>query len=42
MPSIQWPDALSLDLPIMDDTHREFVQLLGRVQRSTDADLPLA
>ena len=29
MPSLEWSDALSLDLPLMDDTHREFVDLLA-------------
>lgn len=42
MACLQWSDALSLDLPIMDNTHREFVQLLALAQRSTDADLPSA
>ena len=38
---LQWSDALSLDLPLMDDTHREFVDLLARVaQASDDALLP--
>lgn len=36
MPSLEWSDALSLDLPLMDDTHREFVDLLGVVERSAD------
>jgi len=39
MASLEWSDALSLDLPIMDDTHREFVELLAIAQRSTDEDL---
>ena len=39
MPYLQWSDALSLDLPIMDDPHREFVGLLAQVQRSPDATL---
>ena len=42
MASLEWTDALSLDLPIMDDTHREFVELLSIAQRSTDQDLPAA
>ena len=29
MHTLQWSDALSLDLPLMDDTHREFVGLLA-------------
>ena len=39
MPSLQWSDALVLDLPLMDDTHREFVELLARVGEAGDADL---
>ena len=35
-----WTDALALDLPIMDDTHREFVDLLAVVQQAHDAALP--
>jgi len=37
--SLAWSDALSLDLPLMDDTHREFVDLLAAVERAPDADL---
>ena len=40
MAHLQWSDALSLDLPIMDDTHREFVHLLALAQQSADARLP--
>ncbi len=36
MPRLEWSDALSLDLPLMDDTHREFVDLLGGVERAAD------
>jgi len=36
MHALEWSDALSLDLPLMDDTHREFVDLLGVVSRATD------
>jgi hemerythrin-like metal-binding protein len=36
MPALEWSDALSLDLPLMDDTHREFVDLLGAVEASAD------
>ena len=32
MPPLQWSDALVLDLPAMDDTHREFVDLLAVVE----------
>lgn len=31
MPPLEWSDALALDLPAMDDTHREFVDLLAQV-----------
>ena len=37
MPTLQWTDALALDLPLMDDTHREFVDLLAAVERADDA-----
>ena len=40
MPRLEWSDGLSLDLPIMDETHREFVELLGLAQGSTDEALP--
>jgi hemerythrin-like metal-binding protein len=39
MPSLQWTDALLLDLPLMDDTHREFVDLLAQVEDAGDATL---
>lgn len=39
MPTLEWSDALSLDLPLMDDTHQEFVVLLAAVQASSDAEL---
>ncbi|MEY2736090.1 MAG: hypothetical protein RLZ58_1499, partial [Pseudomonadota bacterium] len=26
----EWSEALSLNLPALDETHQEFVQLLGR------------
>jgi hemerythrin-like metal-binding protein len=35
MTELRWSDALSLDLPLMDETHREFVALLA-----TAADAP--
>ena len=38
-PSLVWSEALQLELPQMDDTHREFVDLLAAVQRADDADL---
>ena len=41
MPSeiLQWDESLSLDLPMMDQTHQEFVALLADVVRSPDATL---
>ena len=36
MPSLQWSDALALGLPAMDDTHREFVDLLACVENAAD------
>ena len=39
MAHLEWSDALSLDLPLMDDTHREFVALLALVQSAPDAQL---
>lgn len=42
MAGLQWTEALWLDLPLMDDTHREFVDLLAQVEQAVDAVLPLA
>ncbi|MDP2033694.1 MAG: hemerythrin domain-containing protein [Polaromonas sp.] len=42
MAHLEWSDALSLDLPLMDDTHREFVDLLALVQGAPDAQLETA
>ena len=39
MAFLEWSDALSLDLPIMDDTHREFVDLLGAVEEADEVQL---
>ncbi len=39
MPQLEWSDALALDLPAMDDTHREFVDLLARVASADDGAL---
>ena len=30
MPALPWSEALELGLSFMDDTHREFVDLLAR------------
>lgn len=37
--TLAWSDALLLDLEFMDDTHREFVDLLAAVELSEDAEL---
>lgn len=39
MPQLQWSDALALELPAMDDTHREFVDLLAVVETAGDDTL---
>jgi hemerythrin-like metal-binding protein len=40
MALLEWSDALSLDLPLMDDTHREFVELVAALERASDDELP--
>jgi len=39
MSQLQWSDALVLDLPAMDATHREFVDLLAAVESAGDEAL---
>ena len=39
MTELLWSDALSLDLPMMDDTHREFVALLAAAADAPDERL---
>ena len=39
MAQLEWSDALALDLDLMDDTHREFVDLLAVVEHADDAQL---
>lgn len=39
MAQLAWSDALALNLPLMDDTHREFVELLAAVDAADDAQL---
>lgn len=34
--TLEWSPELSLDLPVMDTTHREFVELLAAVERASD------
>ena len=36
MPTLDWSDQLLLELPAMDDTHREFVDLLAQVEQAND------
>jgi len=38
-PSLQWSDDLAVDMAHMDETHVEFVALLGAAQMANDADL---
>lgn len=40
MPLLPWSEALELGLSFMDDTHREFVDLLARAEACGDAQLP--
>jgi hemerythrin-like metal-binding protein len=40
MTELKWSDALSLDLDAMDDTHREFVALLGAAADASDENVP--
>ncbi|WP_137895764.1 hemerythrin domain-containing protein [Ramlibacter sp. 2FC] len=39
MPQLEWSDALALELPAMDETHREFVDLLAQVEAAPDEGL---
>jgi len=39
MPVMEWNDQLAIDQGIMDDTHREFVQMLNRIADATDAEM---
>ncbi|RYF27510.1 MAG: hemerythrin [Comamonadaceae bacterium] len=39
MAALEWSDGLALDLPLMDDTHQEFVELLQAVDRADDAHI---
>lgn len=40
MPALPWSDGLALGLAFMDDTHKEFVELLARAEAADDAALP--
>jgi hemerythrin-like metal-binding protein len=39
MSLLAWSDALHLGQPVMDETHREFVELLNRLGLAGEADL---
>lgn len=39
MATLQWSETLALDLPEMDKTHHEFVDLLAQVVNATDQHL---
>ncbi|MGC3984654.1 MAG: hemerythrin domain-containing protein [Pseudorhodoferax sp.] len=39
MARLEWSDSLVLDLPVMDETHQEFVELLAEVEAADDAAL---
>jgi hemerythrin-like metal-binding protein len=39
MHTLQWSEALALDLPFMDQTHHEFIDLLGAVEDAPDSGL---
>ena len=39
MPALTWSEALSLQMPVMDRTHVEFVDLLAAVEGSEDTAL---
>lgn len=40
MPTLDWSDSLAIQQPVMDATHREFVQLLGSVELALDGPAP--
>lgn len=42
MAVLEWSETLALDLPVMDETHQEFVDLLARVERAPDDELTRA
>lgn len=42
MPTLDWSPALELEYPSMDDTHREFVELLAVCENAPDEGLPQA
>lgn len=42
MATLEWSKDLALDMPQMDDTHQEFVELLAAVEAAPDAGLQQA
>ncbi len=41
MPALPWTEGLELGLSFMDETHKEFIDLLARAEAADDAGLPL-
>jgi hemerythrin-like metal-binding protein len=39
MPTSKWSDALALGLPLMDDTHEEFFQILAALIAAPDSEV---
>ena len=39
MPTLKWSDALELDLPLMDEHHRDFVDAVAAVEAAEDGAL---
>jgi hemerythrin-like metal-binding protein len=39
MALLEWSESLTLGQPVMDETHREFVDLLNRVGAAADSEL---
>ena len=39
MPVMEWNDALVLDKGVMDETHREFIELLNRLAEAPDENM---
>lgn len=40
MPLLPWSEDLVLGVDVMDQTHREFIELLARCEACSDAELP--
>ena len=39
MPVMEWNESLALDKGVMDDTHREFIELLNQLADAADDDV---